>query len=214
MFNFFNKKPKNNITSKVLANLRKVCDGLKYNYVYLLPQISSDFIIGKKINGYGDKGAYTLILNQLLEEKFRNKGSPLFIIKNINIIDSKNEKYVLEFHVFEGILVGYYCSIELDELIVNSVTILNIYEKHFINHDKNRLLKMVSNVGEKQVKQMDLENSFCISIENKNYYTIKSIGNGDYLTVDDNLDLFSLHHDPFEIKKISETLHNIDLSKI
>ncbi|WP_103072487.1 fibroblast growth factor [Aquimarina sediminis] len=200
-------KRKNRIKEIDYTFLSLISKKLEASYPYLLQQVSSDFIIGKKKNKLGEIGSYTLILNASLESKFSNKSlSKFFIIEKIKIWNKLKMKFEnVELHILEGMLAGFRLESDYGDLDLDKIDIQNIKEKHFNNQDKDDLIKILKIEDEKLLKFIDLENTFKIEIDEGDFYVIKDLEDGNYLAMDKKGAVYGMIHDPYEIEKLYNT---------
>lgn len=202
MINLFGKNK--SLKSSDLHFLYSIVSKLPEKYSYLKPQISDDFLLGKFPNEFGDKWTFTLTLNAKLENKYSNKFLPsFFILKNIFVLDIKTQVLQnVELHIMEGMLAGYRIGANISEIDLTTIDVTNVIEKHFDNHDYKRVMEIIGKVDDGILKKLDLQNCFKIEIENEIYYTIASLRDGDYLTIDTDGAVFLMKHNPFQIQKI------------
>lgn len=204
MFNIFKRKDK--ITSKDYTFLKVVIEILPSKYEYLVDQVSENFILGKKPNRLGEKGSYVFSLNADLESKFSNKSLPqFFIVKDIGIWNTKRGSFEeLELHILEGMLAGFKLVSNYSDLNFNEIDTSKIKEKHFRNEDKNTLKQIIGRVDRDVLAQIDVESTFKIEIPEGNFYVIKELGDGNYLSMNSQGAVYGLIHDPYEVDKIFE----------
>jgi len=206
MFGFLKKKKL--ITNADYNFFEIIVNKLSSKYPYLVSQVSKDFIFDKVINKLGEDGTYGFVLNAELESKYSNPNLPsFFIIKDIGIWSNKNKRYVLlDLHIVEGMLSGYYLRESLSDLDCNKIDLSQIKEKTFKDKDKDELKLIIDNVKDELINKIDLDGTFKIEIPEGNFYTIKDLGDGNYLSVDSSGAVFKMIHDPYSVDKIFDDL--------
>lgn len=205
MFNFFDKKKL--ISKKDYEFLRAIVEALPSKYSYLVSQVSEEFILDKKVNPLGDKGTYTLSLNAELETKYSNKSLPqLFIVKDIGIWNRVKSSFEqIELHILEGMLAGFRVNARYSELDFDRIATSKIKEKHFKNEEKEFLKTLIGNVSKDVLSQLDIESTFKIELEEGDFYVIKDLEDGNYLSMNEKGAVYGMIHDPYEVEKLFDT---------
>jgi|SRR5690606_3708199 len=208
MFNLFSKKKL--IRDNDYLFLSAIIEILPAKYSYLVEQVSKEFILDKKVNPLGKEGTYTLILNAELEFKYSNKTLPqFFIIRDIGVWNNvKNSFEQTELHILEGMLTGFRINAKYSELNLAKIDVSNIKEKHFKNEEKEFLKTLVGEVPKEVLSMLDIDSTFKIEIPEGNFYVIKDLGDGNYLSVDDDGAVYSMIHDPYEIDKLFDNVES------
>ncbi len=204
MFNLFGKKK---LIGKEDYNfLTAIVESLPTKYSYLVKQVSKEFILDKKVNQLGNKGAYTLTLNAELETKYSDKSFPqLFIIKDIGVWNTTKKSFEqVELHILEGMLAGFRVKSKYSELDFGRIDTSRIKEKHFRNEEKKFLKKLIGKVSKEVLSQLEIESTFVIEIPEGKFYVIKNLEDGNYLSMDENGAVYGMIHDPYEIEKLFE----------
>lgn len=206
MFSFFKKKSK--LTQDDLNFLQKVVEVLPTKYQYLKPQVTEDFMLNKKPNEIGEKGDYCLVLDANLEKKFTNEDLPrFFILKGVEVWNKKlNEYETVELHIIQGVIFGFKLVAKSQDLDLSDIQIKNISEKHFENKDVNELKEILGDFSNEVKNQIDIEDSFKIEIPEGIFFTIKNIGDGNYLAINKLREVYALIHDPYQISLIHKDL--------
>lgn len=201
---------KKSITDNDYQFLKSVILALPEKYIFLINQVSRDFILDKKINELGDKGTFRLVLNAKLEQKYIQKSLPnLFIIRDIKVWNSIDKRYdITELHILQGMLAGYRLESSYNNLDLDNINIDSIKEKHFDNSTKERLLEITKDLSQLISDLLDLDSTFIIEIENKEYYVIKDYKDGNYLATDNHGKIYSMVHDPYSIQLLFENLES------
>ncbi|WP_421938453.1 hypothetical protein [Pedobacter sp.] len=206
MFGFLKNKSK--ISRDDLIFLDKIVGQLPTKYEYLLHQINAEFLIGKEPNILGKGKTYTILLNANLEHQYVNHELPnLIIIKDIlvwNKITDKNE--IVELHIVQGMLAGYRLDCDSRVLDLDRISMSHVKEKNFLNKEKHNVDKLFINTDPEVLARLDIENTFKISIHDKDYFVIKDLGDGNYISVDNLGKVYGMIHDPYEIDALFESI--------
>ena len=205
MLNFFRKR--NRIKQEDYRFLRAVVTTLPSKYSFLVGQVSEEFILNKKVNTLGDKGTYSLILNAELESKFSNKSLPyFFILKDIYIWNEVQKAFdQIELHVLEGMLAGFKIYAKYSQLDLTRIDTTQVKEKLFKDEDKEYLVNLIGHVSQDILAQLDIKSTFKVEIEEGDFYVIKDLQDGNYLSMDENGAVYGMIHDPYEVEKLFET---------
>ncbi|MCF6348257.1 MAG: hypothetical protein L3J20_08160 [Flavobacteriaceae bacterium] len=202
MFNLFRKKKL--IKEKDYIFLKAITESLSNKYPYLPDQISKEFILDKLPNQLGDKGTYMLTLNAKLEPKYSNKSLPqFFIIRNIGVWNNAKKSFEqIELHILEGMLAGFRVVSKYSDFNLKKIDTSKVKEKHFNNKDKDTLKKIIGNIPSNLLSQLDIEDTFKIEIPEGEFYIIKDLEDGNYLSMDEKGAVYGMIHDPYEIEKL------------
>ncbi len=212
MLDFFRKR--NRIKEEDYRFLRAVVTALPSKYSFLVGQVSEEFILNKKVNKLGDKGTYSLILNAELESKFSNKSLPyFFILKDIYIWNEVQNAFdQIELHVLEGMLAGFKIYAKYSQLDLTRIDTTQVKEKLFKDEDKEYLVNLIGHVSQDILAQLDIKSTFKIEIEEGDFYVIKDLQDGNYLSMDENGAVYGMIHDPYEIEKLFDTKEDFFLA--
>jgi len=208
MFGFLKKKKK--ITTQDYTFLKAVSKNLAKNYPYLINQITEEFILDKKTDHKDVNGKFNIVFDPELESKFSNSISPqYFVIKNILIWDKKKQCFAdVELHLVHGVLSAYRIKSNTSDLDLNKIDTSKVEEKHFADNNVKDLKKIIGNIPTQDIKMLDIESTTKIEVAEGVFYTIKFLGDGNYLSVNSNGAVFCMIHDPYEIEKIFDSVND------
>lgn len=122
-----------------------------------------------------------------------------FEVKNIKITEGGNS-YDFSFIVSDGLFCGFAFEKDITKLKGYQIDVSQLKEV-LIQNDK--LAKIVGNL---KSEQLDLEDLSEIEVNEKTYYQIKDLEDGNYLCIDGDGKVFGLIHDPYEIELLSNSL--------
>lgn len=212
MFGLFKKKNNFQFGDDEVKFFRNVIKILPQRYSYLESQITKEFILKFKPNQLGYKDSYTFILNANLENKFIRKDlPPYYIIKNIGIWENVlNKMLSIELDIITGYIGGFKSeSINFENFDFSKTDLSKLTEKHFSNQDKEELLKIIGSVSKQQELKLDIEDTFKIELPEGDFYTIKNLGDGNYLAVNKQGLVYELIHDPYSVTKKAENINSL-----
>ncbi|WP_456314161.1 hypothetical protein [Pseudomonas shirazensis] len=147
---------------------------------------------------------------KVFEEIKRNHNTS-FHLNGILVFEKKSKKHIpLRLHYFHNSLT----SINIDNpkkfhrnFDLNNIKVEKIEIKHLKlqNPDKEIVLKILKNIDEEKLNLLDIENTFEIEIEERLFYTILDMEDGNYMAIDKQGKIYRLNHEHKErVKKIAE----------
>lgn len=213
MFRLFKKTKKiYEFTEKEVNFFREVIKLLPNRYHYLINQLNNDFLISFKPNDLNFKDWYSVQLNAKLEESYGNPNLGYFQLQNIFIFNKrskKKEKIIFSF--LEGMFIGFFLEdVKFENYVLSQYDTSNLIEKHFKNdNEKEELLKIIRKVDKQKESQFDLEDTFKIELPEGDFYTIKNLGDGNYLAVDTQGVVYELLHDPYSVTKKADSINDL-----
>lgn len=211
---FKKNKPKTEepLSDKEISIFLEIANKLFYKYPYLKRQINNDFLIAKRPNALGEKGTYTILLNQNLEKQYYTPSLEFFIIKNIKA-KTNSSSVDIELHILQGMLVGFYLPTNLDEVILETIDTEKCFEKKFIEKDREKTKGLIKNlINNKCYEKLDIGSSFKIELPEGFFYTIKDLDNGNYIALNETGEVYLLEYNPYLIKKIHNNIEEYCLT--
>jgi len=207
MFSIFKKKKQDRSIPEIeYVLLEKVTSGLPNKYSFLKNQINRDFILGALPNVFLGNGWKTLLYNQKLYDTIVDKNIN-YKLSGIRVYDSELKTYqTIQLDICNGILIGY--QLEKNENNLDNINYDNIYEKLFVNEDEETLLSIIGIQNKAIESHLDLQDTFKLELEEGEFYTIKNMGNGDYVAVNKNREVYLIIHDPYEVEKIFDSVND------
>ncbi|QIY82520.1 hypothetical protein HER18_02670 [Chryseobacterium sp. NEB161] len=212
MFGLFKKKNDFQFGDDEVEFFRNIIKILPQRYSYLESQITKEFILKFKPNQLGYKYSYTFVLNANLENKFLRKDVPqYYIIKNIGIWENVlNIMIYIELDIITGYIGGFKSeSLDFKNFDFSRSDLSKLTEKHFSNQDREELLKIIGEVDKQKESKLDIEDTFKIEIPEGDFYTIKNLGDGNYLAVDKQGVVYELLHDPYSVLKKADSINSL-----
>lgn len=144
-------------------------------------------------------------------EDIKRNHNTSFHLNGILVFEKKSKKHIpLKLHYFHNSLT----SINIDDpkkfhrnFDLNNIKVEEIEIKHLKsqNPDKEIVLKVLKNIDKEKLDLLDIENTFEIEIDEKLFYTILYMEDGNYIAINKQAKIYRLNHDHKErVKKIAE----------
>ncbi|MFP8895978.1 hypothetical protein [Chryseobacterium sp. EZn1] len=208
----FKKQKIQQFTDKEITFFKEIIKRLPTRYHYILNQLNKDFLISFKPNDLNFKDWYSVQLNAKLEKEFSKPNLGYFQLQNIFIYNKKSKvKEKINISFLEGMFIGFFIQdINFDNYILNQYDTSALKEKHFKNEkDMEDLLRIIKDVNKDKLAGLDIEDTFKIEVPEGIFYTIKSLGEGNYLAVDNQGIVYELLHDPYSVKKKATSINDL-----
>jgi hypothetical protein len=124
-------------------------------------------------------------------------------LKGIWIFDLRDgQSKEIQLDLYEGILIGY--RIQDGQFDLDRIDLVNLMEGFFLQTNDD--LKYKQFYKGKKSNNLELHNGFEIQLPNKNYYVIKDLEDGNYLSIDDEGKFYGMFHDRYLIELIHENV--------
>jgi hypothetical protein len=202
MLNIFKKKQVKHIQEWEYILLKSIAEKLPKKYSFLLKQANKDFILDSVPNEFLNKGWKRTILNQNLYQAHRNNDINYQLV-GIKIYDLKaGQQKEVDLDFYEGVLIGY--KVQDGEFDFGKIDITNLREETFISIEQDSKYKQF--LSGKKSKHLDLHNGFEIELSGKNYYVIKNLEDGNYLSIDTTGKVYGMFHNSFLVELIHENV--------
>jgi hypothetical protein len=144
-------------------------------------------------------------------EKNRAKYRKNYKINGVEIFDNRiNKPIQIRLIVHANLIQHIYLPFEKNiskEFDLNSIKVNDPQTEIFEieNNDEKILRKILNGLGDNQLQLLEIENTFEIELDNKFYYTIFDMEDGNYIAVDKKGKVYRLIHDHEQpVKKIAE----------
>jgi len=147
------------------------------------------------------------------EAKNKAKHRKNIKIEGIEIIDKQSGNYIpIKIHVYGNLIQHIFLQInnriskefDLESIRIDKLTTEILTTE---NPDKETLLKILKNLDKDKLKRIEFEDTFEIDLDNKFYYTVFDMEDGNYIAVDKQGKVYRLIHDHENpAKKIFDSL--------
>lgn len=206
MFNLFKKKRAKNIQEWEYDLLKSVAEKLPSKYSFLTNQVNPDFIWDSVPNEFLEVGWKRVICDQNVYNSIKDN-SINYKLFGIKIFDLEAKGYKsVELDLYEGILIGY----KIDEssskqFDYENIDLKNLREKPYENKEKEELEKIIGAVNGEILAQLDIEDTFKIEVPEGEFYVIKDLEDGNYLSMNEKGVVYGMIHDPYEVERLFDT---------
>ena len=202
--NLFKKKP--TFTPAMQELFVKISLTLPHRFHFLQKQLTEGIIKGiKKPEGQ----RYQLRLDIPLLNKYEDKKGRNFLIENIIIQSVETGKSsVVSWNVAYGLLL-LYITANNDFLKWQAEAVGIDTSRIRIKYlDDSPIEKLLSKEARQYITPNDL---YEVSLNDKTYYHVQDItdGDGDFIGIDTDKNVYEFRHDPFEITLLTEPLETI-----
>lgn len=183
-----------------ISFLEELTSKLSFRYPSFKLQLESKVIVQISVNPLGKKGSFSFTVDSERWNVLSYKARGSFKILGAVAYDDSGNRAKIEISTNEGLMTGFYCSKELNLIKPSTIDITDVYEKHFLNQDLEEISEIVQELRP-YLRKLNIANTFKIKLDD-DYYTIKDLEDGNYIVVNRQGQVFELIHDPFEVKKI------------
>lgn len=200
MFGLF-KKTSWEIEGKAFGFFQEVFKHLPSEFEFILQGLEKGLYKRFSINHARKGNFYSIGFDPLQSDQSMVKGKH-FDLENILIIQN-GQGYPLNISIHDGLWIGF----EIEKSILN----FDNYHIDISSFKKNKIGCTAGIDIEKLVKgltceQLELNNLNEINIDEKIYYQIKDLSDGNYITIDNKGQVFGLIHDPYKIELINDSI--------
>ncbi|WP_342328426.1 hypothetical protein [Pedobacter sp. FW305-3-2-15-E-R2A2] len=168
----------------------------------LYRQVESGLLKGVMV-GMGDIPNYVgFTYNSFFYNKFYEPIAENYKLSNISVKNGYSGKLLsASVYVAFGMINGYSVDSEVSKYKFENLEIdTSSIKKIFIGAGSNS--KITSFLTEKERKFINDDDIYATTIENKDYYHLKELEDGDFIGIDENNIVYRITHDPLEILPI------------
>lgn len=204
----FRRKGRRRIEQWEMDLLKNTLQKLPCQYHYLLEQIDAN-LLETVLSGLGDLPHWkTFGYNSKIVDRYDKPDEASYLLVNIQVFDKKSGKY-LEYTIgcTSGTLAGYSinCDNEFDIDVVNIDT-RYFKKKMIVSNDYFRIEKLLTFEERKLIIP---SNVYEVKLEQKTFYHLVDLENGDFIAIDLRKNVYCITHDPYEIKLLNSSLEEI-----
>ncbi|MBL0745649.1 hypothetical protein [Chryseolinea lacunae] len=212
MFGLFKKKKAENTSDYLsdVALLKQIFSAMGSNFAKFHQQLEAGLIVGSKkrdtpVPGYVSFAYNTDVLNRFEDKKGRN-----LAIRGIKVFEATANAYVeIQINVGYGIVMGFFPKLHpltspvLDNVQVDRFTI------HYPGEDNFNPAKAL--LSKEDAQLINPSDVYELELNGKKYYHLADLenGDGDFVGIDDQKNLYRITHDPFEITVVNGSLAEI-----
>ncbi len=208
MFNFFKKNKKStqlnnwekDLLLQILSNLGKL-------YNQYVEQIKDGIIEGVRFN---DKiPEYTSFrLNVKLLNKYEKKYQTPYVLSNIFVLNKNTGAFeTLNIHLGFGLILGY--EVKNKSTFNPDISKININDMKILNDTNEEFDEIKRLFNNDELRYINISDIYCVELQNKKYYHIKDLEDGDFIGIDQNKHVYKITHDPFLINELKMDLIDV-----
>ncbi|SDM14643.1 hypothetical protein [Chryseobacterium taihuense] len=208
MFNFFKKQnTRSHFFEWELDLLSKIFDKLGNDYLNYKKQIQDGILSGIKL--YDQFPNYVgFRFNTSILQKYEDKSVPESNLSNIKVFNKNTSNYqLIKIKLGYGLILGY--EIDNRDNFIPDFNYIEINEEKEIiqsNNDFNEIANLFTEEERNLINQSEV---YPITLNNKKYYHLYDLEDGDFIGMDESKEFYKITHDPFNIKLLSISLHEI-----
>ena len=196
------------IESWEIELLRTVIKQLPSQCINLINQIDDKLLKSVLLNKSDIAGYVAFTYNWDILKKYDKPNEYDYKFTNINIFDIKSFNYVqYEIYVSSGTISGYSLGkINKNNIDFSKIDISNLKKVLLGNIDYNRILPKLN---DEEIKIMNPSAIYLVFVNNKEYFHIKDLEDGNFIGIDENKVVYLITHDPIEIKMLNKNIVEI-----
>lgn len=165
---------------------------------------------GILLGGSDIPGYVAFTYNTEVLKKYDKVGEVDYKLTNIKVYDNKSSSLLMyEIYVSSGTISGYSLGgAKKHDLDINKIDVVEFKMKILKGSDYERILTVLNN-DEQQL--LNPSNVYSVFVDNKEYFHISDLEDGDFFCIDINKKIYRITQDPLEV--IGHTQQLIDLLK-
>jgi|GEM_PF-937116 len=213
IFNFIN-------TSRLKKDTQKLEENIVLLLANAFPEMAENYLhwTFSTAGQLADKTIYILhqSTDNLYYERNRTKHKQHFFLTGVEVLDKHTGTYIpIKLTVSNNLIQNI--SLPLNKTLrsdyeLSHLRINNLHKEDFIlkNTDEIKLKTILSNISDGQKNLLETENTIEIELDEKYYYTIIDMEDGNYIAVNKRGNVFRLIHDHEEpAKKIFQNVQKL-----
>lgn len=203
------KKIEKDFHTNLLPIFKAIVDNLPSQYSYLKTRFDEQLLRGYVKNRVKDGTEfYVFLIDQEMHKKYETERNN-FLLHNIKVYSNHLRDFVtLKIHINNNLPIGFEFSDKEWNFDVAQIDTSELKRLDYDNLEYQKWVKIIGNIPSDMIKSFDIISGFEIEIKAEKYFTIKELGNGDYIAIKETGQIFGLIH---EKNRIEEIFDNIDL---
>lgn len=190
------------------ALLRNVIEQLPAEYAPLIDQLNDGLLRGARPDETFFKGHVGFSFEQSVVNKYDKPKERDYKLTNIKVYDRKPAAFVsYDIYVGAGMICGYTLGGEKKKDIDVSQIDTSAFKKQFIDGDDYARIKKLLTKAEKDL--INASEVYSVILDNKEYFHIIDLEDGDFVGMDDKKVLYKITHDPMEIVKLDNSIADL-----
>jgi hypothetical protein len=198
MFNFF-KRSKVEQWEKTL--LQNILSELPPEFIRLRSQVEEGVLRAVSFNTKVIPNYTGFRYNPEIAARYRDERKASYTIKKLKVYDNLSQTYInFEIVVVSEIVAGYATPDHKKvKLSIDKFDTSDYFIKKFGQQDFDEISSLLSKETLAIIQPGDV---YQVELDNKIYYHIKDLDDGDFIAIDNKGNVFELSHDPYEIKRV------------
>lgn len=188
--------------------LRNAVTKLSNDYLSLIEQLNEGLLKGVLIDASDIPGYVAFTYDSNVLKKYDRKNEQDFILTDIKVYDKKSSSYIpYDIYVSSGTISGYSLGRNNKFNIDVCKVDVSIFRKEFVGvTDYNRIVNIFS-AEEKWF--LNPSEVYSVFIDNKEYFHIKDLEDGDFIGVDGEKNVYEITHDPMKVVRLDKKIVDI-----
>lgn len=205
MFGLFKRTKVENWETELLRN---AIAKLPEEYSSLINQIIDGLFRGVLVNVSDIPGYIAFTFHSDVLKKYDEKSEQDYKLTNIKVYDTKSSSFLsYEIYVLSGTISGYSLGGSKKHDVDLSKIEVSDFKKEFIGEsDYNRIVSMLD---EEEKKFLSPSEVYSIFIDDKEYFHLKDLEDGNFIGMDNKKVVYKITHDPMEINRLDKGLLEI-----
>jgi len=182
--------------------LRNVIMKLPGEYSNLINQINDGLFRGVLVDTVDIPGYVSFTYHSNVLKKYDREQEQDFKLSNIKVYDKKSARFLkYDIYVSSGTINGYVLEgSNKHDIDLNKIDVSNYVRVTFGESDYNRISHLLSK-SEKAL--LNPSQIYVVSINEKEYFHLKDLEDGDFLGIDEENNIFEIFHDPLKANLIN-----------
>lgn len=194
--------------------LRYVGEGLPVEYHFVAEQVKMGLIKGVLL-GLSDIPNYVGFTYHFdVYNQFQNNKAKNYVIRNIQVFDNSKGVYTpYEIYVSSGVVNGY--STPQSKNFFPNVDKIDTknYQRAYINNADFEKVRGL--LDERELALIRPDEVYQVDLKGKTYFYMRDIGDGNFIGIDGQKNVYRIMHDPYEIilltSSLKDSLEKVDL---
>lgn len=205
MFGFFKN---NRVKDWEIKLLRNLFSQLPFDASHFIHQIDDGLLKNRLLDNEVWKNYVGFSYQPGISKKYENRKASAYLLKGIKVYDKLSGIFI-DFWVFAAgdLLCGYstptHAHFDLDPDRIEVGTLL----KQTFGDDEFKSIARIFTKEEK--KLINPSEVYEVVLDGKSFYHLMDIGDGDFIAVDIDKNVYQITHDPYEITLLAEGLVDV-----
>lgn len=186
--------------------LKNVLAEFHEEFNYLINQINDGLLKSVLVNSSDIPGYVGFTYNPAVLKIYNRENEKDFKLTNISIINSQFS-YLYEIYVSTGTISGYALNTKKSIDVSKYRIDISKFRKEAIGiSDYNRISDIFT---DDERKLINPSNVYSVLLDNKEYFHIKDLEDGDFIGIDIDKNVYKITQDPYEITLLEENISTI-----